>query len=90
MGVRIVRAVGTLILARLLTPYDFGVIAFGATLVVFANFLADGGIGAGLVRRIKPPERRELRALLGFQLVSVRLWLLSSASLCSRSASRVR
>ena len=53
----------------MLTPHDFGILAFGATLVTFANFLADGGIGAGLVRRVTSPERQDLRALLGFQLV---------------------
>jgi O-antigen/teichoic acid export membrane protein len=69
MGVRVVGLVGTLVLARLLTPHDFGILAFGATLVTFANFLADGGIGAGLVRRVASPERRDLQALLGFQLL---------------------
>ncbi len=69
LGVRVVGLVGTLILARLLTPHDFGILAFGVTLVTFANFLADGGIGAGLIRRVKSPERRELQALLGFQMV---------------------
>ena len=67
-GVRFVGFVGTLVLARLLTPHDFGVIAFGATLVTFANFLADGGIGTALIRRIEPPARADLSALLAFQL----------------------
>ena len=49
IGVRSIGLVGTLVLARLLTPYDFGIVAFGATLVTFANFLADGGIGSGFL-----------------------------------------
>jgi O-antigen/teichoic acid export membrane protein len=52
----------------MLSPTDFGAVAFGATLVTFANFLADGGIGSGLIRRVEPPERADLKALLGFQL----------------------
>jgi len=69
IGVRSIGLAGTLVLARLLTPHDFGVVAFGATLVTFANFLADGGIGSGLIRRIDPPTRDDLRALMAFQLL---------------------
>src|SRR3954463_14780872 len=43
--------VGTAILAHLLTPRDFGLVAFGLTLTAFATFLADGGIGTALIRR---------------------------------------
>jgi O-antigen/teichoic acid export membrane protein len=68
MGVRIVGLVGTLVLARLLTPEEFGIVAFGMTFLVIATFLADGGIGSGLIRRVDPPTRADLRALLGFQL----------------------
>ena len=67
-GVRVLGLLGTLVLARLLTPHDFGLVAFGATFVTFGNFLADGGIGAGLIRRVEPPSRADLRALLAFQL----------------------
>src|SRR5512132_268668 len=65
-GVRLLGLVGTLVLARLLTPHDFGIIAVGVTFVTFANFFADGGIGAGLIRRIDPPAQADLRALLAF------------------------
>ena len=68
IGVRLVGLIGTLVLARLLTPHDFGIIAFGVTLITFANFLGDGGIGSGLIRRVDPPTRADLRALLAFQL----------------------
>ena len=67
-GARCVGLVGTLVLARLLTPHDFGLVAFGATIVTFASFLADGGIGAGLIRRVESPERADLKALFAFQL----------------------
>ena len=68
IGVRVVGLIGTLVLARLLTPHDFGIIAFGVTLLTFANFLADGGIGNGLIRRVDPPSRADLKALLAFQI----------------------
>ena len=67
-GVRVIGLLGTLVLARLLTPRDFGIIAVGATFVTFANFIADGGVGAVLIRQSQPPMRSDLRALLAFQL----------------------
>ena len=67
-GVRGIALIGTLVLARLLTPYDFGSIAIGTIFVTVGQFLADGGIGVGLIRRVDPPARADLRALLGFQL----------------------
>lgn len=67
-GVRFLGLVGTLVLARLLTPHDFGIIAFGATFVTFTNFVADGGIGTALIRRVDPPTQADLRAFLAFQL----------------------
>src|SRR5687768_10350746 len=59
---------GNLVLARLLTPRDFGIVAIGATLMMFTTSIADGGIGSGLIRREHPPDRRELKAALALQL----------------------
>ena len=67
-GVRFLALVGMLVLARLLTPHDFGIVAVGSTFVIFANFVADGGIGTALIRRVEAPERADLKALLAFQL----------------------
>lgn len=58
---------GTIFLARLLTPQDYGVVALGLTIIVLGRFLADGGLGPGLIRREQPPERYEYAALLAFQ-----------------------
>jgi O-antigen/teichoic acid export membrane protein len=58
----------TLVLARLLTPGDFGVVAVGATAVLLAGALADGGLGAGMIRRPEPPTRAELKTMNGIQL----------------------
>jgi O-antigen/teichoic acid export membrane protein len=59
---------GNVVLARLLTPRDFGIVAIGATLMMFTTSIADGGLGSGLIRRDQPPDRRELKAALGLQL----------------------
>ena len=82
ISVRFLGLVGTLVLARLLTPSDFGIVAFGATFVTFANWLADGGIGSALIRRVDPPARADLKALLAFQLgLSTALALVVSTAL---------
>ncbi|MEH3053612.1 MAG: oligosaccharide flippase family protein [Patulibacter minatonensis] len=60
---------GTIFLARLLSPGDYGVVALGLTIIVLGRFLADGGLGPGLIRRELPPERHEYAALLAFQQV---------------------
>jgi O-antigen/teichoic acid export membrane protein len=59
---------GNLVLARLLTPRDFGIVAVGATLMMFTNAIADGGLGSGLIRREDAPDRTELKAALALQL----------------------
>jgi polysaccharide transporter, PST family len=61
---------GSLVLARLLVPSEFGIIALGASLLIAANFFTGGGLGAALIRRREPPRRTELNALLGIQLVA--------------------
>ena len=68
IGIRVVGLLGTAVTARLLTPYDFGLVAFGATILVFGSYLSDGGVGTALIRRAEPPDRSELQALVGFQL----------------------
>jgi O-antigen/teichoic acid export membrane protein len=59
---------GSVVLARLLTPHDFGAVAIGLTFISFATVLSDGGLGAGLIRRPETPDRRELQALSALQL----------------------
>ena len=58
----------SLVLARMLTPSDFGVVAIGSTATLIGGALADGGLGAGMIRRPEPPTRSELRTLNGIQL----------------------
>jgi O-antigen/teichoic acid export membrane protein len=64
----LVAFVGNIALARMLTPHDFGVVAIGLTVTLLGGALADGGLGAGLIRRPEPPTRGELRTLNGIQL----------------------
>ena len=67
-GIKLVGLVGTLVTARLLTPYQFGLVAIGTTALAFGDFLDDGGVGTALIRRPESPTKRELQALLAFQL----------------------
>ena len=60
---------GSLMLARLLGPTEFGLIAVGLTAMAFAQLLADGGLAAGLIRRPEEPTRLELQNIVGWQLV---------------------
>jgi O-antigen/teichoic acid export membrane protein len=71
---------GNVVLARLLSPHAFGVVAIGMAVVLFSSLLADGGLGAGLIRRAQPPTVEELQALNGFQLgVTLALALITAA-----------
>jgi O-antigen/teichoic acid export membrane protein len=59
---------GTVVLARLLDPHDFGAVAIGMALVLFVGMVSEAGLGPGLIRRAKPPESEELAALFALQL----------------------
>jgi O-antigen/teichoic acid export membrane protein len=59
---------GTIVLAHFLEPHDFGLIAFGFTILVIGSFLASGGLGAALIRQSEAPTRAQLEAVLGLQL----------------------
>lgn len=58
-----------LLLARYLGPQEFGMAALGLTVVALGILVADGGLGAALVRRPEPPTAAELSVLLGWQLL---------------------
>src|SRR4051794_6683866 len=69
MAFKVVGLAGNLVLARLLVPKDFGLVALGLTLVGLGQFLANSGLGAALIARTESPSRPELRALTGLQLL---------------------
>ncbi len=66
--IRVVALAGNIALARLLTPAQFGTIAFGLAIITFVELLSDGGLGVALVRRPEAPTREELRCLIALQL----------------------
>ncbi len=70
IGIRIVGVVASVILARLLLPEDFGLIAFAISVTFFASAIADSGLGAGLIGRKDPPTSEELACVVGFQLLA--------------------
>lgn len=78
--VRLLGLLGNIILARLLVPRQFGVVAFGATLMAFMGFLSDAGLGAGFIRRRDAPIRTEFESLVGLQLVLSILFTLAIAA----------
>jgi len=51
-----------IVLARLLLPSEFGLLAFGLTLLVVGTLLTDAGVGANLIRTTTPPTRQQLSA----------------------------
>lgn len=59
---------GSVVLARILAPADFGIVAIGTTLMMVSTTLADGGLASGMIRREQWPTRGELRAGLALQL----------------------
>jgi O-antigen/teichoic acid export membrane protein len=67
--IKITALLGNIAFARLLSPTDFGIVAFGLTILVFVQLLSDGGLGVGLIRRPEEPRPGDLRVLLGFQLL---------------------
>jgi O-antigen/teichoic acid export membrane protein len=57
-----------IVLARLLVPRDFGLVALGTVLITLGGYLAAGGLGAALIRRAEAPTRLELDAVNGLQV----------------------
>ena len=70
-----------LLLARLLVPRDFGLVALGTVILVFGGYLVEGGLGAALIRRAEPPKRRELEAVLGLQLGALTVLAAAAAAI---------
>jgi polysaccharide transporter, PST family len=69
VGLQAIGFLGNLVLARLLVPEDFGIVAVGLTIVNIGQLISGAGIGAALVARSEPPTKDELRALTGLQLL---------------------
>lgn len=78
-GINTLGLVGYLVLARLLTPRDFGVAAVGLSLVFFAHFVADAGIGAALIRRKDEPGEADYASVVGAQFAVMMAAVLAAA-----------
>ena len=62
---------GTILLARLLTPEDFGIYAVVTFLVKFLTLFGDVGLGASLIQREEEPCLEDWRAVFTFQQILV-------------------
>jgi O-antigen/teichoic acid export membrane protein len=69
VSVRIMGFAANVLLARMLTPHDFGLMAFGLTITGLGGFITDAGLGAALMREGTRPTTRQLQALFGAQLL---------------------
>jgi O-antigen/teichoic acid export membrane protein len=69
-----------LVLARLLDPTDFGLVALGTVVIISSIHIGELGIGAPLIRRETPPSREELGALNGLQLALTVLVVIACAA----------
>src|SRR5690348_586380 len=71
---------GNTILARELTPRDFGLLAFGMTIVSLASALSDGGLGAGLIRSAETVNKQKLSDVFGLELTLTLVFAVSVAT----------
>jgi lipopolysaccharide exporter len=60
---------GNLVLARLLVPEDFGLVALGLTVISVGRILAGAGLGSALIGKEEVPTREVLKAVTGLQFL---------------------
>ncbi len=65
----VITFLASLVLARLLSPTDFGLFAIGQTILMLAITLSEGGIAAGFVRKSDAIGNDVLRSINGVQLI---------------------
>lgn len=68
-ALQIVSFAANILLARLLLPRDFGMVALGNTIIVFGDLMANSGASLALIRSERTPQLAELRSMMGFQLM---------------------
>ncbi|MBE2317977.1 oligosaccharide flippase family protein [Solirubrobacter sp. CPCC 204708] len=68
LAIRGMGLAASVVLARELTPTDFGLAAFGLSIVGIGAFFTAGGIGAALIQQEREPTKLQLQAVFGFQL----------------------
>ena len=77
IAILVLALIGNTILARQLTPRDFGLLAFGMTIVSLASALSDGGLGAGLIRSAESIDRQKLGDVFGLELALTLIFAVS-------------
>jgi O-antigen/teichoic acid export membrane protein len=80
IAMRLITAAGTIVLARLLLPADFGVYAVLVVAQQLLTFLADFGIAPSLIQQQEDPDREELATAWTMQVLfaigcNVLVWL---------------
>lgn len=69
LAIRLLGFGSTIVVARYIAPTDFGVFTLGTAVLTAATFFTDAGMGAALIRQADEPERADLAAVQGFQLL---------------------
>ncbi len=68
VATRLLSLGASIVLARLLLPEEFGLLALGLTITTVVGYAGSAGLAAALIRRPEAPERSDLQAVLFLQL----------------------
>ena len=79
-GTNVLSLVTTIVLARLLTPADFGLVALTVSLLAFTHLVQESGLGAALVVHRGDLERAAASAALFTPVVGPGLYVVSFAA----------
>jgi O-antigen/teichoic acid export membrane protein len=82
VAVRCIGLIGSIVLARMLTPSDFGTIALGLTISQIGVAFVSGGVTSSLARGPKEPDRADLKAALAFQVGVMLVFVVVAAPIC--------
>src|SRR5258708_26667302 len=69
VAVKLFSVVGGVVLARILTPREFGIYAIAAFCVTFFALFSDVGLGAAIIQQREAPTRDELQTVFTLQLL---------------------
>lgn len=69
MGGKLILLVSQIIIARILTPEDFGVFAILMVFVTFSNVLIEGGMGQALIQK-KRPTQDDFSTVFFFKIIT--------------------
>lgn len=70
IAVRVMGLLANVVVARQLSPDDFGLAAFGLSIVSVGAFFTSGGIGAALIRQDEDPTTHQLQSVFGMQFAA--------------------